>query len=1229
MSSITNVNNNSSVVNVGRTTPVTPGIKTTENSIPVVIASDQDPIPVVEQNAIKSEVSLSLLGIPRAEVALGIFADVNTYDVNPSEWSSFPVSYINGYGIKHLPDEAGALVEAPRNNYAILTSKRFFRYQPGRVSSATFGIKSTVSDKNFAQNPIIKKYGIYDNFDGYYWETREDAKGDNFAVVRRTQSLFKSPASSFGNSGDELRHPDFNANPSTISFTQTDDYRFVGHPPQVATGDGEFIKTRKIITNNKFVLIENSLQTANLDYAQIASELSGEDADSVEEKCKRDLEYWIDMFLFDLENDAQAHTKINTYNYDTAVLANTANEVAVHEALKDELTSIVVDSTANTAVSDLCDIAIDFFNTETNPVINDSDYGNKSKVDTLFDARKGYWSYVVSEKNANGESISYDGYSSFTAEEVKYKCQRDVQYIIEGYRDDISGGGNAATKYNASMYYKGNGLSIGSQSNTSLTLVEIERHEYLQDLILTDLQNTFSFAEETSTRFQELSNIIINNFNEEDTSSVVYGTRGVPGNLIALRDKLLVTHAAIYDPSLLKERKKIRAQLNSTDNTSKIVEGQVTFGQHVTYYGPTNGDLTDGKIYKVKSVIGPKGNEFTLVDENGGNVSISTDDLTAAYFQIVNPFIFPDEYNPNNYTPNDYVEGAMFPYAYKKGGDPIQSSTSSQDTIGYINTAKSNTNEIRQEIDNVNFIPEYINWIKNNVKPEYYGVYEYRVPRSRYSNDPLNGEENQNIVYSDFSTSGGQNYPGTTVVENNNPLTVDSVYDFDFTKVTMLKIEFSWYGAVGALFLAYVPVENGEARWVRIHHLRASNQLKAASLGNATLPITYNVWGGGDENQLGYDNSNFTQNNYNNTKSHYLVKYGASYYIDGGDRGTVRLYNHTNETPVDARGSKYTVGSVSLSNSTDFGFEDLLEFNRATNTDGFANEFFMGAKVQTNSANDQNIFVVWTTDSKIYLSTKNTLNNNNITLIPNRKNSIYGLETKQSIVSTQGNVVRNRIQVYPTNISAANLGEIPIKLEMRKNPIFQVDTSVSGNFYLDEEYEITVENLPLTANSSSSDYLEEDGDFVYGWFRVRVENENQTAFGRLYREASEYYFELLESFTGRVFILPNIDFLYDPIFDSQGGNSVSRTTTEKENLSSIVIANQTQVPIPNTGSNIATIFLGTGTEQLELDTYFDYNKEYLSFPLVNQKDTLYFLVDTNEDTSNTTSISLSSTWEEQ
>ena len=54
MSSITNVNNNASVVNVGRTTPVSPGVQPAAKSIPVVVASDQVAIPVEEQNKVQS-----------------------------------------------------------------------------------------------------------------------------------------------------------------------------------------------------------------------------------------------------------------------------------------------------------------------------------------------------------------------------------------------------------------------------------------------------------------------------------------------------------------------------------------------------------------------------------------------------------------------------------------------------------------------------------------------------------------------------------------------------------------------------------------------------------------------------------------------------------------------------------------------------------------------------------------------------------------------------------------------------------------------------------------------------------------------------------------------------------------------------------------------------------------------------------------------------------------------
>ena len=86
------------------------------------------------------------------------------------------IGQTQGHGLTHIPEESGALVEAPADEFAILTSKRFFRYQPGRVSSATFGVKTTTINDNGStiKNPAIRKYGIFDNYDGYYWETKND-----------------------------------------------------------------------------------------------------------------------------------------------------------------------------------------------------------------------------------------------------------------------------------------------------------------------------------------------------------------------------------------------------------------------------------------------------------------------------------------------------------------------------------------------------------------------------------------------------------------------------------------------------------------------------------------------------------------------------------------------------------------------------------------------------------------------------------------------------------------------------------------------------------------------------------------------------------------------------------------------------------------------------------------------------------------------------------------------
>ena len=1327
MSSITNVNNNASVVNVGRTTPVSPGVQPASKSIPVVIASDQTAIPVEEQNKVQSEVALSLLGIPRAEVALGIFADVNTYDVNPSEWSSSPQYHITGHGIQHLPTEAGALVEAPRNKTAVLTSKRFFRYQPGRVSAATFGVKSTVGQAEFSQNPSIRKYGIYDNFDGYFWETRNNSQEDNFSVVRRSQSLIKAPNSPTGIAGQTLKG---GAPAGTIARTQFDDYRIIGQgTSETAVPSTLLVKDRELLIDNRFSIVDGvsaGLVASNPTfYSDLAAAIntangnSAATAANTEEKCKRDLDYWIDFYLLDMEYGGTNHTKINVTNYATAVLPAIATyEKPTHIALGNALTGYAgLSSAAVTKLTTLTGITNTAFNRNNGqgvlvPSISDSDYGTRGKIDTIFATKSHYWAYHVTAKNADNTPATYtvpSGYP-YTVEELKYKCQRDIGYIVGGYGNDIAGGGDAETKYNMSMYFKGGrpgsatpgaGMSIYSQTGYSNPVqAEIDRHTHLRDTILADFISYFGYTNSSSvyTKLNTLSTRVIDNFSVEDTQQMDVGDRGFAGNLVAMRDGIILTHSAVYDATLLNDIEQIVSVVD-TDNQFKLTKGVVQFKGHVKIKTWSNvssvtsiGTISPGTVYKVVKVIGPKGNEFTLEAEDGTAQTFTVAQATAAgtiYIETIVPFIFPSKgttlaigsaklnqdltgtyaysssvsvgyhgYNPTNYRSalglsadgsNDtFPVGMAFPYMYASDNNLKSTDAAASLRTGYVNTAldistTAGLNTVCDQIDYVNFDPNFVTWVRFNVKPEYWGVYDYRVPRSRYSHDTLDGRTSltspaaNNRVYSDVATGeNGTARPGEIYTIDGVAQSMSSLYNFDFTKVTMLKIEFSWYGAVGALFLAYVPVENGEARWVRVHHLRASNQYKSASLGNATLPITYTTYGGGDQYSLGdAEDASFIDRGYG-SDSHSIVKYGASYYIDGGDRGTVRLYSHNNEDTADAYGKQWTIANGSYNssdNSITINSTSLATGNPNTNVDP---RFFIGARFKSANKTDQNIKVVWADTTKVYLDGVPSGTPTSMKLLVDRANATYTLETKKVILSTQqSNAVRNRVQVYPTKLSASNLGNNPVRMRFKKTPVFQTSTVYSGTFTLNAPYTLTATNDPLSTvgvTESSAPYFD-NNESLFGWFQALVDSDEVTVFGRLYKESDEYYFEILESYNGTIQLkagafLPDLRFEADGDYVAQ--TTVTKVTSEKEGLSSIKIANNTIVPIPNTGINVATIYLQQGTEQLDLSPYFDYNKEYLSFPLTDQADSLYFAIDSDTSAGDSPDqVSLGCTWEEQ
>ena len=1100
------INRPNNIVTIGQTAPVGIGQGSIENSLPVVVADNQPAIPVEEQNKIQSEVALSLLGIPRSEVALGIFADVNTYDVDPSEWSQKPIERSEltaatnpweydglpggsklGHGLSHVPEEAGALLEAPRNKSSVLTSKRFFRYQPGRVSAATFGVKTSITPGTLdrtIRNPSIRKYGIFDKFDGYYWETRDAGIGDQFCVVRRTQALIKY-RTSFSGEG------------------QQEDYGIVG---------------------------------------------------------------------------------------------------------SDDTSTSIVQAAAGQSTATII----------------------VTKVDSSTGVPK------------PGMSI-YD-----TAGNAYIKPNTRIETVTR----------------------QGTG-SVDDSPNVTYQLV---------------LSNDLALAV-TATA----------NFNCDFS-----------GNLAIIRDKLLMTHAAIYDPTLLKDEQSFTILgADSSANTLTISSADAAnleVGQMVMYNSTTktNAHFSNDSIFIIKDIDTTSGdgvlklyNVNTETDASVETNAVSGANGAAYTLKTPVPFIFPKAEIPDSGLLGEHAAAdIMWPYARGFGftGTNQKRQNFGTGTVveGAIRTDSAAFRDlsIKTELEAVNngikcaslgdtdilsgnpvLKQAWSQWIRHNVQPKYYGVYEYRVPRSRFSFDFLDGSTGNRLQYSDFTriaADGDDNekLPGDGV--EGIDAEVDSLYEIDFEKVLMNKIEFSWYGAVGALFLVYVPVGNGEARWVRVHHLRASNQLKVASLGNATLPLTYNIFGGGTQKTLGrtLDSSTPTYAG-GKSASEFVIKYGSSYYIDGGDRGTVKLFNYSNEELVDVESNVYVLrgqdGDIVPSDGGDkievnYTAIKLKSDNSPSANIGKVDDIFMGAKVRTSNAADTNItvrFVERVDDDKIRLHlnrnlSASTAGTDEIEIITNTGQAVYGLTSKTNITSSQGFQVRNRVQVYPTKLSAALTSTVAqadsVKLELNKNAIYQEDavysiledTPSSYGILPNDGTRLEVTGLATRLNSSNS-----TGDFnglstadkLYGWFFVEnTDGGNPRAlFGYVYKlEDDVFEFFPLESYTENLQFQP-YRFLFAKQYAEDGSEITSAQTVELEEierLSSIQIVDKQQRPIAGTGTKLATFFLEKGTEYFDLSPYFDYNKDYISFPLTDVPDNLFFVLKADDTTWNA-KVGLALTWEEQ
>ena len=171
------------------------------------------------------------------------------------------------------------------------------------------------------------------------------------------------------------------------------------------------------------------------------------------------------------------------------------------------------------------------------------------------------------------------------------------------------------------------------------------------------------------------------------------------------------------------------------------------------------------------------------------------------------------------------------------------------------------------------------------------------IPRDKFNGDPLNG---------------------------NGP----SGYTIRPENVTMWKIEFGWYGAIGARFYAYIPSGAGEARWVVIHTLVIENSLTGPCLRDSYFRFKYSL---------------DVFNTANLKTPQFLYKYGASYYIDGGDEGTSEIYsvstgltpkqiNTANETSLFGIRPKDVITNSSGNSIVNRKLILPTKFNMSTNT---------------------------------------------------------------------------------------------------------------------------------------------------------------------------------------------------------------------------------------------------------------------------------------------------------
>ena len=176
-------------------------------------------------------------------------------------------------------------------------------------------------------------------------------------------------------------------------------------------------------------------------------------------------------------------------------------------------------------------------------------------------------------------------------------------------------------------------------------------------------------------------------------------------------------------------------------------------------------------------------------------------------------------------------------------------------------------------------------------------AYEQIVEISNSSGDgygdfPLNGNRLDDSLTGAVDVNGNRTSTGYKLSLHNSALSA--------MNLTMFRIRYSWYGASGADFWAYVPLNKtpkpGQPRWVRMHSFPIGDTLQFPSLKNPDKPLTFRIY------RRSFLSDGITAAGSPNTNA-FLSTFGTSFSIDAGDPSPVEIYSAASQV-------------ISLSNTT-------------------------------------------------------------------------------------------------------------------------------------------------------------------------------------------------------------------------------------------------------------------------------------------------------------------------